>query len=116
MILLTSKADAYRMLEPLFTDNMRTPDLLIFVFGLLSEAINIGPPNVRPVKLDFTQHVPHMLDLVKGTHLPSPELQTAKMGPNNTLLTGMPLSILRQLQSEWTTNFDWEKEQNSINK
>ncbi|PKK44349.1 hypothetical protein CI102_10297 [Trichoderma harzianum] len=57
-----------------------------------------------------------MLDLVKATHLPSTELQTAKMGPNNTLLTGMPLAILQQLQIEWITSFDWEKEQNSINK
>ncbi|KAL6695663.1 Alpha/Beta hydrolase protein [Trichoderma pleuroticola] len=95
---------------------MRTPALLIFVFGLLSKAINMEPPNVRPVKLDFTRHVPHMLDLIKGTRLPSTELQTAKMGPNNTLLTGMPLLILQQLHNEWTTSFDWEKEQNSINK
>lgn len=104
------------MSELLCTDNMMIHALLILVFGLLSRAINIEPPNVRQVKLDFTRYVPHMLDLVKGTHLPSTELQTAKMGPNNTLLTGMPLSILRQLQNEWTTNFDWEKEQNSINK
>lgn len=104
------------MLEPLFTDNMRAFALMILALGLLCKAINIGPPNVRPVKLNFTQHVPHMLDLVKRTHLPSTELQTAKMGPNNTLLTGMPLSTLRQLQNEWTTSFDWEKEQNSINK
>ncbi|UKZ76851.1 hypothetical protein TrVFT333_004566 [Trichoderma virens FT-333] len=75
----------------------------------------MGPPNVRPITLDFTLRVPHMIDLVKGTHLPATELQTAKNGPNNTLLTGMPLSILQQLQKEWTTSFDWEKEQNSIN-
>lgn len=100
---------------PLCSGDMKTSALLILALGLLSTAANMGPPNVRPVTLDFTRRVPHMIDLVKGTHLPATELQTAKNGPNNTLLTGMPLSILQKLQKEWTTNFDWEKEQNSIN-
>jgi hypothetical protein len=89
--------------------------MLVLALGLLSEAIETRTSGVKPLKVNLSERVPHMLDLVQRTHLPSAELPAAKDSYNTTLSSGMPLSILQSLQKEWVSSFSWEKEQESIN-
>lgn len=90
--------------------------MLVFALGLLSEATGTVTSSVEPLKINLSERVPHMLDLVQRTHLPSTELPAAKDSYNTTLSSGMSLSILQSLQKEWVTSFSWEKEQESINR
>jgi hypothetical protein len=50
-----------------------------------------------------------MLDLIDQTNLPAMiEFQDAS--------AGIELDTLKSLQTEWLTHFDWEKEQERLNK
>ncbi|KAJ3541266.1 hypothetical protein NM208_g4128 [Fusarium decemcellulare] len=99
---------------------MRTTHLLPW---LASAAQVLGQPdkkwgrfNVRPFNIDLGDRVPRMLDLVKNTRLPTHESPAAKDSVNITSSTGISLSTLKQLQTQWSTNFDWEKEQAAMNR
>jgi hypothetical protein len=89
--------------------------MLVLALGLLSEATRIGTSIVKTLQINLSERLPHMLDLVQRTQLPSAELPAAKDNYNTTLSSGVPLSTLKSLQKEWITNFNWEKEQESIN-
>ncbi len=52
-----------------------------------------------------------MLDLVNQTMLPDEE-EYAGVGSS----AGIALDTLKQLQAEWTTTFDWNQEQATLNK
>src|SRR5437773_1052583 len=95
---------------------MRSYFMLVLALGLLSEATRIGTSIIKPLKINLSERLPHMLDLVQRTQLPSAELPAAKDNYNTTLSSGVPLSTLKSLQKEWITNFNWEKEQESINR
>lgn len=56
-----------------------------------------------------------MLDLIERTTLPAAELAAAHTNLNMSLTTGMPLSTLKSLQTEWMTSFNWTQEQEQIN-
>lgn len=71
---------------------------------------------VKPFKVDLSDRVPHMLDLIRNTQLPSSEFVAAVESLNDTLSTGIPLQTLKDLQKEWITDFNWDEEQASINK
>ncbi|WAO88679.1 EHN domain-containing protein [Fusarium falciforme] len=75
-----------------------------------------GGFHVRPFNIDLGDRVPRMLDLVKNTRLPAHEDPAAKDSYNITLSTGISLSTLKQLQTQWSTSFDWEKEQATMNR
>lgn len=72
--------------------------------------------HVRPFKVDLSDRVPRMLALVKNTRLPAHESPAARDSYNITLSTGISLSTLKQLQTQWSTSFDWEKEQAAMNR
>ena len=95
---------------------MRLFLMLVLALGLLSEATRIGTSSVKPLKINLSERMPHMLDLVQRTHLPAAELPAAKDSYNTSLSSGMPLSTLQSLQKEWIASFSWEKEQESINR
>jgi len=52
-----------------------------------------------------------MLDLVKNTVLPE---QPEYPGLGST--AGIDLDVLKQLQREWLTTFDWSREEAALNK
>ncbi|KAF8598947.1 alpha/beta-hydrolase [Ceratobasidium sp. AG-I] len=78
--------------------------ILLSISPLLSAAYH-----VRPFKIDLSSRVPHLKDLVERTHLPA----TSVLGSAGA---GVNLAWLKNRQIEWLEKFDWEKEQNSLNK
>ena len=67
--------------------------------------------NLRPFSVDLSAGVPRMLDLVKNTVLPE---QPEYPGLGST--AGIDLDVLKQLQREWLTTFDWSREEAALNK
>lgn len=65
---------------------------------------------VYPFHIDLSSGIPRMLDQIQGTHLPE---QSPYFGVGTSL--GIGLDDLKTLRTEWITNFDWEKEQDSMN-
>ncbi|KAK9318857.1 Alpha/Beta hydrolase protein [Lipomyces orientalis] len=94
---------------------MWSSSALILSLCFLSEAASRVTSSVKPLKINLSERVPHMLDLVHRTHLPPAELSAAKSSYNTTLSSGLPLSTLKSLRKEWITSFKWELEQESIN-
>ena len=90
--------------------------MLVLALGLLSEATGTGTSSITPLQINLSERVPHMLDLVQRTYLPPAELPPAKDRYNTTLSSGVPLSTLNSFQEEWIINFNWENEQESINR
>jgi hypothetical protein len=68
-------------------------------------------PDIQPFKVDLTKDVPRLLELVNQTQLPEHEEY-----PGVGASFGIDLSVLKGLQQEWSTSFDWEKEEASINR
>ncbi|KAI5460231.1 Alpha/Beta hydrolase protein [Mariannaea sp. PMI_226] len=67
--------------------------------------------NLQPFVINLSREVPRMLNLVKNTRLPDQE-EYAGVGSS----AGIALDTLKQLQTKWTTTFDWNKEQHALNK
>jgi hypothetical protein len=65
---------------------------------------------VRPFKVDLAKEVPRMKRLIQTNHLPDNSEY-----PHLGSTAGIDLNILRTLKEEWTTDFNWEKEEDSIN-
>jgi hypothetical protein len=71
----------------------------------------LGVHTLRPFKVDLSAGVPHLRELVEITHLPEYEVNTG-VEPS----AGISLDTLKSLQDEWLTSFDWDREQEAINK
>jgi hypothetical protein len=66
---------------------------------------------VKPFVVDLSADVPRMLDLVRHTRLPDhPEYATVGSS------AGIALDVLSRLQTEWTHDFDWRREEAALNK
>ncbi|KAG0652322.1 epoxide hydrolase [Hyphodiscus hymeniophilus] len=86
--------------------------LLLAFLGaaLVDEAVGGKSFNLKPFTVDLCDSVPRMLKQIQNTALPSsPEY--AGVGSS----FGIDLGVLKNLQSEWLTDFDWQKEQYSLN-
>ncbi|KAG9073870.1 hypothetical protein FRC06_011097, partial [Ceratobasidium sp. 370] len=64
---------------------------------------------VKPFKIDLSARVPHMKDMIKRTELP----ETSVLGGAGA---GINLSWLKNRQTEWLENFEWQKEEDHLNK
>jgi hypothetical protein len=65
--------------------------------------------DLRPFTINLSSEVPRMLQLIKHTKLPhAPEYPGAA--------AGITLDTLKSLQSEWTSQFDWGKEEEGLNR
>ncbi|KAI8946654.1 alpha/beta-hydrolase [Xylaria longipes] len=100
---------------------MSTPLLSLLLsgltlFGVPADAVATQQSQVKPFEINLSERVPHMLDLIQNTQLPSSEFVAARESTNGTLSTGISLQTLKELQSEWITGFNWDKEQASMNK
>lgn len=66
---------------------------------------------LQPYNIDLSSRVPRMLDLIKGTKLPAQPVYI-----NTGTSAGISLSLLESFQTEWQTIFDWNREQEEMNK
>ncbi|KAI1146801.1 Alpha/Beta hydrolase protein [Nemania diffusa] len=99
---------------------MSTPllSLLLSGFTLFGVPANAAPTQkfqVKSFEIDLSERVPHMLDSVRNTQLPSSEYVAALESTNGTLSTGISLQTLTDLKEQWIANFNWDEEQASIN-
>ncbi|KAJ6594447.1 Alpha/Beta hydrolase protein [Mycena capillaripes] len=67
--------------------------------------------NVKPFKIDLTAKIPRLKSLVNNTHLPAKALYP----DDGSGEKGIELDVLRKLQTEWVTTFDWEAQQAELN-
>ncbi|KAL7947565.1 Alpha/Beta hydrolase protein [Trichoderma barbatum] len=67
--------------------------------------------HVRPFNIDLSKNVPHMIEMIKDTHLPNKPVY-----PGLTSDLGITLDTLKDLKNQWITSFDWQKEQAAMNK
>lgn len=86
--------------------------LVLLSTEVLAEAAR---PRITPFKIDLSHRAPHLIDMIKRTQLPSSELETAVNSRNDSTNTGISLSKLESLRSQWLHNFDWDKEQLELN-
>ncbi|KAJ6471916.1 Alpha/Beta hydrolase protein [Mycena sanguinolenta] len=76
----------------------------------LSAASSISNPfSVTPFVVNLSAEIPRFKSLVENTRLPANALYS--VGADK----GIELDVLRQLQTEWTTTFDWETQQAEFN-
>ena len=66
---------------------------------------------IKPFTIDLSQNVEHMFDLITSTYLPDKEEY-----PGVSSDLGIPLRTLKKLRKDWVSDFDWDKEQASMNK
>jgi len=77
----------------------------------LGIASPVEPSVVKPFKVDLSSEVPRMLKLIKENKLPDkPEY------PGLGSSFGIDLDVLKDLKNQWLDDFDWRKEQDTINK
>lgn len=70
-----------------------------------------SPAKVQPFTVDLSKDVPHMLDMIRSTRLPAkPQF------PGEKDAFGIDLEDLRSLRDTWLHEFDWKREQASINR
>ncbi|KAJ7162091.1 Alpha/Beta hydrolase protein [Mycena filopes] len=67
--------------------------------------------NVHPFKIDLRRELPRLKNLVNNTRLPAKPLY-----PGAGQDKGIELDFLRELQTEWSTTFNWEAQQAELNK
>ena len=85
--------------------------LMAFVSARLGNATPVENPSVNPFKIDLSSEVPRMLKLVKESRLPDkPEY------PGLGSSFGIDLDVLKDLKRKWVDDFDWNKEQEKLNK
>ncbi|KAJ6480876.1 Alpha/Beta hydrolase protein [Mycena sanguinolenta] len=76
----------------------------------LAAASSIDNPfSVTPFTVNLSAEIPRLKALVENTRLPAKALYP--VGSDK----GVELDILRQLQTEWVTTFDWETQQSEFN-
>ncbi|KAL7917004.1 Alpha/Beta hydrolase protein [Trichoderma austrokoningii] len=92
--------------------------LLFFILCLatVSDAAAVASSAPTPFKVDLSSRVPHMLDLIQTTILPTTEDSAAINSFNLTQTTGLPLTTLASLQNEWVNGFNWKTEEDAMNK
>jgi hypothetical protein len=83
------------------------------LFALLSVCTVVTPYTLRPLHVDLSRGVSRMTDLVRNTRVP-PASPSPPSSPSSTL--GIDTQWLQTLQKDWVRDFDWEREQNYMNK
>jgi hypothetical protein len=95
---------------------MKHTYLITLFVGLLTSqraaaAVLKDPSDPQPFNIDLCDRVPRLLELVSQTRLPANQEYP---GVGATL--GFDLEILKDLQEEWITTFDWKTQEASLNK
>ncbi|KAF7371189.1 putative epoxide hydrolase [Mycena sanguinolenta] len=80
-----------------------------FIVALAAASSINNPFDVTPFTVNLSAEIPRLKSLVKNTRLPTKALYF--VGADK----GIELDVLRQLQTEWATTFDWETQQLEFN-
>ncbi|KAJ6471881.1 Alpha/Beta hydrolase protein [Mycena sanguinolenta] len=80
-----------------------------FIVALSAASSISNPFNVTPFAVNLSAEIPRLKSLVENTRLPASALYP--VGTDK----GIELDVLRQLQTEWITTFDWETQQAEFN-
>lgn len=67
--------------------------------------------DLKPFSINLSKGVPRMLEFVKNTKLPDNE-EYKGLGSS----AGIALDVVKNLQREWTVDFDWNQEEAELNK
>lgn len=67
--------------------------------------------DLRPFTINLSRGVPRMLNLINDTQLPE-RPQYPGIGSSE----GIDLEVLKTLRETWLNKFDWEKEQEYLNR
>ena len=70
-----------------------------------------NPYNLQPYKINLSKNVPHMLDMIKRTELPA---EPQYPGLDGSM--GIDLEDLKDLRESWLRDFNWKKEEATMNK
>lgn len=91
--------------------------LCLTLSGLAFQLVLARPsePLVHPFEVNLSSRVPHMLDMIRRTELPSEDLNAAVETSNASISTGISLADLKNLRRQWLNDFDWDKEQRRLN-
>lgn len=95
---------------------MRLLLFLSFCLATVSNAAAVASSAPTAFKVDLSSGVPHMLDLIQKTTLPTTEDPAAVNSYNLSKTTGLPLTTLGSLQNEWANGFNWSAEEDAMNK
>jgi hypothetical protein len=93
------------MLRLTFYTFLGSTALLQNVYGAPLDAYDVSP-----FKVNLASRVPRMLQLAKNTQLPASDEY-----PGVESEFGISLAKLESLRNEWTTTFNWEKEEEAMN-
>ena len=66
---------------------------------------------VKPFKVNLSNGVPRMLNLIRDSKLPD-KSEYPSVGSS----FGIDLDVLKGLKKQWLDDFDWQKEQDAISK
>jgi hypothetical protein len=89
----------------------------LLALSCLSEASQGNPVpseagyQLQPFHIDLSSKVPRMLDQIKRTELPAHPVYI-----NTGTSAGISLSLLEDFRTQWLTSFDWNREQQDLNK
>ncbi|KAJ7451175.1 Alpha/Beta hydrolase protein [Mycena latifolia] len=84
--------------------------LLVLTFAFSATSAEPAKFNVQPFWIDLAQKLSHFKALVQSTRLPNETLYSgAGIG------FGIELGFLRDLQTEWLDDFDWAKQEATLN-
>lgn len=94
---------------------MRSLLFLNLFLAKVSNAAAVASSAPTTFKVDLSSGVPHMLDLIQKTTLPTAEDPAAVNSYNMTETTGLPLTTLASLQNEWANGFNWSAVEDAMN-
>lgn len=81
------------------------------LISVQAAAVTTESYNLRPFQINLTERVPRMLHLIRETRLPEkPEYPSL----NDT--AGISLDVLKSLRQQWLDDFEWDREQASMNR
>lgn len=94
---------------------MKSIGLLFLSFCTLTAASSVASCNhdsydVQPFTISLSDDVPRMLERIRDTELPD----TISQYPG--IEAGISLETLKTLRNQWLVDFDWLKEEESLNR
>lgn len=84
--------------------------LSLYGYPLAFAQVANGAFDLQPFHIDLSHDFSKMIEQVKDTELPA-DYEFPGISPS----FGLDPSLLKSWKDEWTTSFDWEKEQAAMN-
>ncbi|KAG5746814.1 hypothetical protein H9Q70_010488 [Fusarium xylarioides] len=98
-------------MKPFLSIPFLAPSLFLVTAASMSRDGKDSSFNLKPFTVDLSDGVPHMIDLAQRTKLPA-NGDYFYFDPN----AGIRLAMLQSLRKELIENFDWDAEQQKLNK